>query len=171
MLVMLVIGPSGVGKSACGEYAASAIPKCQFSDLDVLVRSRSGNPSVMELFNQIGPEAFFGRCQQEVSALLMSSSEGVALVAVGAGALEAPHAQEWLSQHPGPTIAVVAAPHEVHRRRSLGRTLAEFTAIEFSPHRQHLYDSAKYKCSVTGMSLDEAKTRFAELIREILNLK
>ncbi len=97
-----------------------------------------------------------------------ASSEGIAIVAVGAGALESPHAREWLSQYPGPTVAVVAAPEEVHRRRSLNRALAQFREVEYSSRRQELYASAKFQCPVTGLSLDQAQTRFADLIRQVL---
>ena len=41
-MIVLVIGPSGVGKSDYGKYAAGVIPGCHFFDLDKLVGQTAG---------------------------------------------------------------------------------------------------------------------------------
>lgn len=169
-MVVLVIGPSGVGKSDYGEYAKKMVPGCLFFDLDSLVRKRVGM-SVGQLLPQIGNDAFLDCCQQEVDALLQSCPESVAVVAVGAGALQSYRAGAWLSRHPGPTIAVVAAPDEVYRRggkRNQNRTLYQFIATEYSQHRQSLYKTAKHQCCVTGLSLEEARNHFTDMIGSLL---
>ena len=169
-MVVLIIGPSGVGKSDYGKYANEAVPQCQFFDLDNLVSQRAGTPAG-QLLPRIGKDAFLDRCRQEVDALLQCCPKSVAVVAVGAGALESHCAGPWLSRHPGPTIAVVAAPDEVYRRggkRNRNRTLGKFIAAEYSQHRQSLYKTAKYQCCVTGLSLEEARNRFTDMIGSLL---
>jgi shikimate kinase len=168
-MVILVIGPSGVGKSDYGKHAAATIPGCQFFDLDSLVRGRAGMPA-SKLLPQIGNDAFLDRCRQEVDVLMQSCTAQVVVVAVGAGALQSGRAGAWLSQHQGPTIAVVASPDEVYRRggvRNQNRTLDEFSATEYSQHRRRLYEIARHQCCVTGLTAGEARNRFGDLIRNL----
>jgi shikimate kinase len=169
-MVILVIGPSGVGKSDYGKYAQETLPGCRFFDLDSLVHKRAGTP-VSQLLPQIGNDAFLKRCQHEVDVLLQSCLESIAIIAVGAGALQSGHAGAWLLHHPDPTIAVVASPDEVYRRggeRNRNRTLEQFTETEYSQHRQSLYEAAKYQCCVTGLSLEEARNHFTNMIGGLL---
>jgi shikimate kinase len=168
-MVILVIGPSGVGKTDYGKHMQVMIPGCQFFDLDKLVGEKLGVP-VSQLLPQIGDDAFLDCCQEEVDALMQSRPESVVVVAVGAGALQSDRAVAWLLQHQGPTVAVVAAPDEVYKRggvRNLDRTLDQFTATEYSQPRQTLYEAAKYRCDVTGLSVEEARNRFMDLIRNL----
>ena len=167
--VILVIGPSGVGKSDYGQHAAKMVPGCRFFDLDSLVGKRSGTPA-SQLLPQIREDAFLHRCQQEVEAQLQSCTEGVAVVAVGAGALQSGEAHAWLSRYPGPTIAVVAAAEEVYRRggpRNSNRDLSEFKRVEYSEYRERLYHTAKYQCCVTGLLVEKARNHFTKLIRKL----
>lgn len=168
-MVILVIGPSGVGKSDYGRHAAEVIPDCHFFDLDDLVSQRSGIRA-SQLLGQIGNDAFLNRCRQDVQAISQSCAEGIAIVAVGAGALQSGHVDAWLSRHVGPTIAVVAPPDEVFKRggeRNRNRNLQQFTATEYSPHRQGLYEAAKYHCNVAGLAVEEARVRFSGMISNL----
>jgi shikimate kinase len=168
-MVILVIGPSGVGKSDYGEHAAKVVPDCRFFDLDALVSRRAGIPA-SQLLGQKGSDAFLRSCQQEVDDISHSCTQGIAVVAVGAGALESGSVGDWLSRHAGPTIAVVAPPDEVYRRggpRNIDRSLERFTQTEYSPRRKGLYyKSSTYQLDVAGLPLEEARIRFACLIRD-----
>jgi shikimate kinase len=168
--VILLIGPSGVGKSDYGQHVAKTVPGCRFYDLDSLVGERSGTPA-SQLLPQIRDDAFLHLCQQEVEVLLQSSTEDVAVVAVGAGALQSGEAHAWLSRYSGGTIAVVAAAEEVYKRggpRNKDRTLEGFKKVEYSECRQRLYETARYQCCVTGLSLEKARARFTDLIRKLV---
>jgi shikimate kinase len=168
--VILVVGPSGAGKSDYGRHAAKAVPRCEFFDLDGLVGKRSGTPA-SQLLPKIGNDAFLHRCQQEIEALQNSRTETAAIVAVGAGALQSDQAHAWLSGYPGPTVAVLAPNTEVYSRgseRNRNRSLEEFTATEYSERRQRLYETAKYRCCVGGLSVEAARGQFTDLIRGLL---
>lgn len=168
--VILVIGPSGVGKSDYGQHAAKVVPRCRFFDLDSLVSRRSCTPA-SKLLPQIGNDAFLCCCQQEVEALLQSCTEGVAVVAVGAGALQSNQAHAWLAGHPGPTIAVVATAEEVYARggrRNSDRTIEAFKKVEYAGHRKLLYNAAEHQCCVTGLSVEKARNHFTNLIRKLI---
>jgi shikimate kinase len=170
-MITLVIGPSGVGKSTYGEHAAKVVPGCRFFDLDKLVSQRA-SICAPQLLGQIGHDKFLESCQREVDTITKSWVQGIAVVAVGAGAYDSEHFRSWLSRHVGPTIAVVAPPDEVYRRggdRNRTRSLEEFTHAEYSsPRRKGLYQAAKHQCDVTGLTLDEAKVRFSHMVRDLL---
>jgi shikimate kinase len=168
-MVILVIGPSGVGKSDYGRRAAEVIPDCRFFDLDDLVSQRSGTRA-SQLLGQIGNDAFLDLCQYEVDDISRSCTQGIAVVAVGAGALQSDRVGAWLSRHVGPTIAVVAPPDEVYtrgRERNRNRTLEQFTATEYSRRRQGLYQTAKHQFKVAGLPVDEARVRFSDMIHNL----
>lgn len=168
-MVILVIGPSGVGKSTCVEYAAGKLPGCRAFDLDKLVGQRAGMPAY-RLLGEVGADGFLQSCQREVDALL-SRAHVVSLIDVGAGVLESHRAATWLSKHQGPTIAVVAPPDEVYRRggwRNQDRNLGQFTKTEYSDYRQSLYRAATYQCDVKGLPVEAARTRFTDMIRNLL---
>jgi shikimate kinase len=169
-MIVLIIGPSAVGKSAYAEYAAGKVPGCCFFDLDKLVGQRAGIRA-SELLCKVQADGFLECCQREVDVLRKSCTHLASLVAVGAGALESPRAGAWLSQHHGPTIAIVAPPHEVYERgglRNQGRDLAQFTRTEYSPYRLSLYSAARYQCDVKGLTLEDARTRFTDMVRSLL---
>jgi hypothetical protein len=85
--------------------------------------------------------------------------------------LESSRAGVWLSGHPDPTIAVVASAEEVYKRRweiNHTGTLQQFKEKEYSAYRLGLYNGTKYRCDVTGLSLDKARANFMCKINEIL---
>jgi shikimate kinase len=160
-----------VGKSDYGQHAKSVIHCCCFYDLDDLVSRRSGMPAAIHLLFRIRKDSFLQCCMQEVDAITDSCTQGIAVVAVGAGALESCRASVWLSAYPDPTIAVYAQPDEVYKRggwRNQNRSIEKFKETEYSPYRQSLYRNAKYQCDVTELSLDQARAHFVCKINEIL---
>lgn len=168
-MVVLVIGPSGVGKSTCAVFAAGKLPGCQSFDLDKLVGQRAGVPAC-HLLGKVGADGFLQCCLREVGALLESGTDVVSLVDVGAGALESHRAGAWLSQHQGRTIAVVAPPDEVYRRggwRNQNRSLDQFIGTEYSEYRKSLYKAATYQCDVKGLPVEDARDRFTDMIRDL----
>lgn len=168
-MVVLIIGPSGVGKSDYGLHAANEVSECCFLDLDELVGKESGLPAG-KLLPQIGNDAFFEVCRRQVDTLLKSWTQGIAIVAVGAGTLQSDKAYDWLLQYLDPTIAVVAPPEEVYLRggtRNQNRNIDEFKRTEYSQYRRRLYEIAKYQCDVGGLPLEDARGRFKTMIRKL----
>jgi shikimate kinase len=166
-MVVLLVGPSGVGKSTLGEYAGQKVANCQFRDLDRLVEERTGC-SASKLLPDIGNDAFLALCCKEVEALCAGCVDELCIVVVGSGALQSSHAPEWLRQHL--TLAITAPAEEVYKRggkRNRARTCTEFEQTEYSPRRIEIYDSADYKLPVDGLSEQEAKDRFLELIESL----
>jgi hypothetical protein len=147
-VVVLVVGPSGVGKSECGKHAGDSIEGCSFYDLDALIRERSGM-QVTKFHLQVGDDGFLDHCRQAVGALMASCTDGIAVVAVGAGALQSLKAKERGG------------------RRNIDRTFDAFYETEYSKRRLDIYSVPRYTCSVAGLSLEEAKGRFVEVVKGI----
>ena len=112
-MLILVVGPSGVGKSKLGEYAGQNMVNCHFFDLDKLVKERTGC-STGKLLPEIGNDAFLDLCCREVDILCDNCLEGLYIVAVGSRVLQSCHALEWLRQHS--TLAITAPAEEVYKR-------------------------------------------------------
>lgn len=171
-MVILIIGPSGVGKSDYGTYAEMTIVGCHFFDLDKLVEAREKVPAG-QLLPKIGNDAFLNLCCEEVVRLSSSDENDIKIIAVGAGALQSSHAREWISKHAGPSIAIMASCEEVYVRggeRNENRALGEFTQVEYSDDRKRIYEAARIQFSVSGLSLNDARSRFANLILGLQNL-
>jgi shikimate kinase len=168
-MIVLVVGPSGVGKSTLGEYAEQKIPGCRFYDLDKLVKKRTGK-STGKLLPKIGNDAFLNLCQTEVKKLASECPGKLCIVAVGAGALQSCHVLEWLKIHS--TLAITALAREVYERggaRNQERSFEEFKQTEYSPCRIQIYSSADHTLAVDGLSLQQAKEQFVQLIKSIYN--
>lgn len=170
--VILVVGPSGVGKSDYCKYAEDVIPDCHFFDLDSLVGKLVGI-AAGQLLPRVGKERFFEYGKEEVASLLKSSSQEIVIIAVGAGFLQSSRAGPWLSEHPGPTVAVFALAEEVYqrwqmRRENCGKPLDPFKQEEYSPQRLCLYRIAQHQLCVSGLTAGEARARFSNMIINVL---
>ena len=166
MSIILVTGPSGVGKTTLGRHA-DQIVDCQFLDLDRLVAARM-ECSSSKLLLSIGNDAFFGVCHDEIELLCNEHPNGLYVVAVGAGTLQSYHALDWLRQYP--TIAILDSPEEVYGRggaRNYYRSFEGFQRVEYSSYRDQIYETADHKLVVVGLSLQRAKDEFLERIKLI----
>src|SRR5437870_2377552 len=138
-MLVLIIGPSNVGKSSLAEYAGERVPNCESYDLDDLI-SRRKDKSVRDVFADFKPDGFLKLCRQEIDKLRSQCRNRLCLVVVGAGALESFQARDWLNQFE--TIAITATPEEVYRRDRLKeiRTFYQFKQTEYSNYRKSIYD-------------------------------
>lgn len=167
-MMLLIVGPSGVGKSTLGLGAKNGIALYEFQDLDNLVKSRTGK-SAGKLLPEIKNDAFLELCRHEVIVLETKYSSKLCAVAVGAGALQSDHALEWLSGYQ--TLAITAPAGEVFARggeRNKNRTLAQFEETEYSSRRLEIYDSAAHKVAVDGLSIQQAQQKFDLAIESII---
>lgn len=157
-MLLVLIGPSRVGKSTLGRYATDVLPRCLFYDLDALIAEETSE-RVSVLLPRIGNQAFLVHCRQALATLeqTVAASSSLCLVAVGTGCLQATdEATGWLGEHA--TIAITAPPAEVSTRDHVkGRDLV---STEYSAARQALYQRATYQFSVAGLAQDAARQSF-----------
>jgi|GEM_PF-5163707 len=166
-MIVLLIGPSGVGKSSCGEYASQNLSSCEFHDLDDLVAKATGSTACLVLREQ-GNDGFIEICQRILSKIETEPRNKVklSLVAVGAGALQSHRANEWLKRY---TTVLVSAPEaEVFNRNPLGRerNYLEFCRTEYSSRRQSIYNAATHKIFVGGLTKNDAQSEVLKYLRD-----
>ena len=125
-MFILIIGPSGVGKSTLGDYASKNFSNCEFYDLDDLIKKRYNSKSASLLFSLKGPEVFFEYSCKVLSEIENKCESQICLTAVGAGTLVSQKSKDLIIKYI--TISITALPEEVILRNPLGpnRNMVEF---------------------------------------------
>jgi len=165
-MLILLIGPSGVGKSSLASYASAKISNCKFYDLDDLVAKESGVQKAINVFNRDGPEIFFQKSVEIIENIKNQNDNQLYLIAVGAGTLVSQQSKNRLKNYT--TISIIAPPEKVIVRNPLGpnRDFQEFKMTEYSPFRLSLYQSANFNFPVDSLTKTEAQAKFVEFLNE-----
>lgn len=166
-MLILLVGPSGVGKTTEGRAVCERIPDCEFHDIDDLI-GKSQNRQASQLLPEVGADRFAEISLDVVEAVSKDCADKIGLAAVGAGTLESRSTIEWLRNYV--TVAITAPAEEVYRRDRLRfqRTLKKFTKVEYSDYRMSIYNSATYQHPVSGLSLEQASEELFRLLTEII---
>jgi hypothetical protein len=177
--MVLVIGPSGVGKSSSLKIAEAAVPGCVFTSLDDLARDRGrslgligSDEGVNALRQKLRNDNQFLSVAIEAANEFASNAPGRhPVIDVGAGFMDASTVVDWFRQH---TLIALLAPAEiVHARmrkaRDDSRTLGQYKAQEFSTVRQGLYRQAIYTINADCASAEQLGCRLASLLLGIIN--
>ncbi len=138
MIVLQLLGPTGVGKTHWGQRLAASFPHVVFKDLDTEVA-----PDALTFFRMGGPERFLERSLDCLYALSEASEKYV--VATGAGTLWSAcytrREQDLLAYTP--VLALWAEAHwlwhHLHGTRQEQRSLEQIKRTEYSPQHKQLY--------------------------------
>lgn len=169
-MVVLLVGPSGVGKSSLGRFACEGLPNCEFYDLDDLIKKNNAGESASSVLKRLGADGFFDQSRRAILQVEANCIDQVCVVAVGAGTLQSPQCREFLEKFP--TISIWAPPEEVLCRNPLGRgrEITEYKSTEYSTYRERIYKDSRFQFPVSGLDETTAKQKFAEfLIRGVLS--
>jgi adenylate kinase len=167
-VIYLVVGLSGVGKSAYCQAAEAQVPNIIHVDLDNRIDSG--------LEDGCHWLPFFEACNIEIETLEREAAEegSVILVDVGAGFFQVPpHCFQLLSGRPD-VITVFDDPDAIFeraRRRPNGywsnRTAQEFRQ-ELTQEWRVLFSQAANRVDVVGLSKEQAETAFVACVRNLV---
>lgn len=174
--IVLVIGPSGIGKSSICCAVKDRLPECAFDHLDDLAARHAKElriitrANVHDLRSRLNDDERFLRIGLEaIRSLAAKLASKCLIVDVGAGFQVAPSARHLHKLYP--LVAITASPEAAHRRfvqYRVPRERDEFDRTEFSEHRSKVYDSAHHRIDATNLTLSQTAEKFSEVLRRIL---
>jgi shikimate kinase len=154
-MLILLIGPSGVGKTKLGEYAGKTL-NFKFYNLDEYIKPK------INCWDNGWQEKYFDYSRQEVEKI-KSENNDYSIVDVGAGTIDSKRSRDWLKNFK--TISITAPSKEVFERNKYWRDFTGFKEREYSSYRRRIYDSASFKFQVDGLNLEKAKQKFSEFLK------
>lgn len=161
MRPVLLIGPSGAGKTVLGQQAAKQLGWA-FIEWDAYLAEYWQEP-VVRAYRRLGPEAFFRESLLLLEELQLECST---LVDIGAGNLVgSAQSKEPLFSWSvfSLQLSVVEAYARIKQSRADPRTQAQYAAQEYSPDRRILYQRA-FPIDISGLTLSEAVSHMVEVI-------
>lgn len=160
-MLVLLIGPSGVGKTTLGKCAAGERSYVRFIDLDDLVRPRCVGSDITT--GNKYSERFADLSVDELERLGQENSgdTSLCLVAVGAGSIHTEPARRYIETLPC-RVTIYAEPEEVHHRNPhlKHRSLDRFKQDEYSAERVRFYNTSQDRVDVSDLNVMEARNEF-----------
>lgn len=151
MIRLLLIGPTGVGKSLWGPWLAQHLD-LQYLDLDQALRLRYHSPNLAADLLNWGLPLFYQRSLSILQDYLKAPEAW--LIALGAGTQFAAQGKAELLL--APTLCLWAQPQwlwqQNRQQRQDPRTFQAFRATEFHPWRKQLYRACPYFLDCTDQS-------------------
>jgi shikimate kinase len=175
-MIILLVGPAGVGKTSACRTIEHEFPDCLFRDLDELAPTwavAAGIPTechVQRLREYLKDDDLFLAIGLAALADVAARNPNKHLVIdVGAGFQDANYAENLHRAYP--VIAITAEPQVVYRRlcgsRGDPRTLQDYADREFAPGRRRLYANCRFQIDTSRLTTAE---QTATEVREKLRL-
>ncbi|GAB5445117.1 MAG: hypothetical protein Fues2KO_54660 [Fuerstiella sp.] len=177
-MIILLLGPSGVGKTTSYELIADEVPQCECRHLDGLA-SRWGvaqgwlkKESVGLLRSHIDDnQLFLAFGLEAIGAFAADHHDRHCVIDVGAGFQDARSAKYLSRIHR--TIALTGDAHAIYQRkldhRGEDRSFEEYFAVEFSEHRRSVYNACQHTIDTTHQSKDETADQLKATLQQILS--
>lgn len=166
-MLILIIGPSAVGKSATTHRYAEKYGNCTVVNLDDAVAQLNGTETAFQTVKQFGWEKFFQDCQTLIMDYeLRDTSDSLTLIDVGEGMLWQEASRKWLSRYK--RIALVASPEEVFSRRHgvLRLSLEDVYRYCFSGERIQYFRNCEAVIDCNGLSIEQVVDKMASIIQD-----
>lgn len=166
MIALLLIGPSGVGKSTLGPPLATSLDYT-YLDLDSQLHQLYPDRPLAENLAQWGANRFYQVSEQLIKRFKQESQPY--LLDIGAGTQWAAQGQTtWLQQ--AHSLCLWAEPQVLWRRnqqlRQEPRSLNAFFLSEYNPLRNQLYQSCTYWLNSSHQTAQQVLETAQHLLRE-----
>lgn len=164
---ILLIGPSGVGKSTASEILESQYG-IKVYDLDKVLKEKIGGASLSSHLGQIGDSKFFDFSKDAIESLSSQAKSDI-LIVIGAGSINYPLSHKWYSNQN--LIALKGSPEVIYdrgERQVHHPQLESFVRTEYNTDRLKLYESAKETIDVTHLSPQEVADELLNKIKHYL---
>jgi adenylate kinase len=177
--IVMVVGPSGVGKSTACNAISGNFPNCLFVEMDQLTAEWAARIGLVEVGANVqlvrdklsDDQLFFALGMQAVGELAGRDQERHVVVDVGAGFQDARSAVNLHKLFP--TIAVITTPDVAYRRivesRGDTRSFHGYSAAEFCSRRRSVYEHAAWRIDTSGLSPGETASRMGDILALILS--
>jgi thymidylate kinase len=174
--IILIVGPSGVGKTSAFRLIQSWFPACTYRHLDGLASDWAvelgwlDEASVSKLRGKINDDQLFLAFGLEaVGTLAGREPERHLVIDVGAGFQDARSAEYLPRVHD--VIAITADPYiayqRIRKRRGERRSFEQYAAQEFSARRIKVYAGAHRTIDSSTLALEETADRLAKVVLEL----
>lgn len=176
MKIVLIVGPSGIGKSSSLDRIKHNYPDCAFGNLDDLASIRGVELQLIDaqcihtLRRHLNDDQLllaFG--MQTVGEFSARNGDKHVIVDVGAAFQDARSAQYLYRIHA--VIALTADPDEAFERfvqNRQPRDREEFLQREFSGHRKLVYANANRVIDTNKKTLEQSAALLDETLRHLL---
>jgi shikimate kinase len=169
--ILLLVGPSGVGKSS----SIREIPFCDallIHKLDDMLKEYNEEPSISKYFDRIGNKAFFEKSIEAIERLSKESHAKQILIDVGAGSIDWEGCTDIYLNY---RIVSLTGDKEILYNRiktralengsTENRTLEQYVKSEFMPHKMTLYEKATFNIDTTKLSKGDIAKKIIEILK------
>lgn len=164
MVIFLLIGPSGVGKTtACDIVARKS--NINVIDLDKFLKAKNGGKSLSAHLAQIGDEQFFEMSKEGIEEIENDASSD-SIIVVGAGSINLPVSHGWYQTKN--LLALIGNPQTIYERGNRQKYHPEikgFINTEYNEARRNLYENAGSVIDVTDKSPEEVADEIIRIIK------
>jgi shikimate kinase len=175
-MIVLLVGPSGVGKTSAYQAIEGRFAECVFRHLDGLASrwamelNRIEREDISLLRNYLADdELLLGIGLQAVGDLAGRNPGKPLIIDVGAGFQDAKSAAHLARLFT--VVAIVGEPRVVYERakchRAESRTFEEYRDVEYSAHRISVYEQCRYSIDTTAYSLEQTADRLDATLRQL----
>lgn len=173
---VLVVGPSGIGKSWTFDAVRHRFPTCAFGDLDLVASKWAVRQGIIaqndvQVLRRYIPDdqLFLAFGLQSIGAFVIENANKRAVIDVGAGFQVGRSAEHLHTLHP--LISIEASLPAAYQRFVNNRGLrdqSDFFNSEFSNHRRKVYESAHQRIETTSLTAEETAERFTLALQIII---
>lgn len=154
MIQLLLLGPTGIGKTHWGSRLAKALD-INFEDLDQALAQKYTEADLAHSLQIWGLSLFYQRSRNLISEYAQKPEQYI--IAVGAGTQLAARGNTQLTALP--SLCLWAPPDWLWKKnqslRHDPRSLDDFTLIEYHPMRQDLYHSCNHLIDLSRLKSEQ----------------